>query len=229
MPQLIHLQWFYELAEKPPGSSKVYITQAKSQHCFSFCYIAQTQGFVLSICTAGSSLPSQYDWFPELRCQPLKLFHNIRVLTKGVFAYDPLTSSLFLSTKGQSFCSPPLAQERREEQERMKSIYQIFQICTNEGQHMEDPMSQTPAPKEKCFKTVSGTTSSIRPVSSPFVLMKTSAPLLRAANVPFAPTEVRLQVCCWNYGLHNTAPSSLTEMLESGIHPPCSQTPPDFS
>lgn len=26
MPQLIHLQWFYELAEKPPGSSKAYVT-----------------------------------------------------------------------------------------------------------------------------------------------------------------------------------------------------------
>lgn len=94
---------------------------------------------------------------------------------------------------------------------------------------MKDNIWKTQLVKLQPPKTVSGTTSSIRPVSSLFVLTKTSTSLLRAVNVPFAHTEVRLQVCCRNYGLYNAATSSPTEMLESGVHPPCSQTPPTHS
>lgn len=154
MPQLIHLQWFYELAEKPPRSSEASITYVGS--------VAALLQLLLRCSNTRLCVKYLYCWLlPAITVQlvPRATLSVTDVISqylgahKRGFCIQP-TSSLFLSTKGQSFCSPPpLPRGGRKSRDRQVH-YQIFQIGYKEGQHIENLISQTPASIEKRFKTV---------------------------------------------------------------------------
>lgn len=153
MPQLIHLQWFYELAEKPPGSSEAYVTYTGKDtallqrllHCLNtrlcvkylHCSVlpATTRRRVPRATTSVTDAISQYSGADK----------------RGFCIWPAFLFPVLKYKRPKLLLPTPLRSVRGEEQEQMKSIYQISQICTTDGQHMEDLISQTPAPKAKRF------------------------------------------------------------------------------
>lgn len=128
-------------AEKPPGSSKVYITYTGKVtallqlllHCsntrlcvkYLHCWVPTTitVQLVPRATMSVTDAISQYSGADK----------------KGGFAHNPLTSSLFLSTKGQRFWSPPHTEQCREgrragtDEVYLSDLSDLYNLRTNHG------------------------------------------------------------------------------------------------